>query len=160
MAVLSSFPGLEVWINVDGKPAAEYDDPDNEVQAMDLDAFDVPPGYDSHPPCIIKYIKVKHGVPFSFHHLGKSSVTRSGQGVFVKFSIDGAKTRAVSDNKHATMRGAPVTSVSAGYSGNRTDGYHQHSFSFSPLEIGMNPSTLHRSLGAIAYPPASRYSRD
>ncbi|KAH6853190.1 hypothetical protein B0I37DRAFT_358732 [Chaetomium sp. MPI-CAGE-AT-0009] len=135
MAIISSIPGLEVWVNVDGKPAAEYDDPNNEVQGMDHDHFDVPPGHDSQPPCVIKYIEVKHGAPFSFHYLGKSSVTKSGQAVRSKYWIDGAKVIADYETQHDAVRRAPVTTIRAGYSGNRTDGYQRYSFIFSPLEI-------------------------
>ncbi|KAK3299810.1 uncharacterized protein B0H64DRAFT_437027 [Chaetomium fimeti] len=135
MAIISSLPGLEVWVNVDGTPAAEYDDPDNQVQGMNLNNFHVPPGRVSQPPCIIKYIEAKHGAPFSFHYLVRPPVERSDQWIRSIFWIDGTKFAANYEMKYDPVRGARVTTVGAVYSGNATDGYQRNSFLFSPLEI-------------------------
>ena len=148
MAIISSIPGLEVWINVDGKPATEYDDPENEVQGLGLAEFDVPPNHGPQPPCIIKYIEAKPGVPFSFHYLGTPSVRKPGQQILPRLWIDGVKFYGEYDTKHDPVRGAPVTAVRCSY--DPKDGYRR-SFVFSPLEIGKDPSiTLFRRLGRAA----------
>ncbi|EAQ93806.1 predicted protein [Chaetomium globosum CBS 148.51] len=56
MAILDSIPGLEVWVNVDGEPATEYDDPNDEAQGMGLSEFDVLPDHGPEPPYIIKRV--------------------------------------------------------------------------------------------------------
>ncbi|KAH6651321.1 hypothetical protein F5144DRAFT_589563 [Chaetomium tenue] len=67
MAILNSIPGLEVWINVDGEPATEYDDPNNEAEGMGLQEFDVPPDHGPEPPYIINREKAA-GTDEHFEH--------------------------------------------------------------------------------------------
>jgi hypothetical protein len=140
MAIISSIPGLEVWIDVNGKPATEYDDPDNEVEGLGLSEFDVPPDHGPQPPSVIKYIEAKQGETFSFHYFGTPSVCKPGQSVLPRFWIDGTKLYRESDTKHDPVRGVPVTAVSR--SCDPTDGYRRHSFLFSPLTIGMDSSII------------------
>lgn len=147
MAILDSIPGLEVWVNVDGEPATEYDDPNDEAQGMGLSEFDVLPDHGPEPPYIIKYIEAKHGAPFSFHYLGTSSVQKPGQSILPRYWIDGTKILMEFETQHDPQRGALVTTTR--YSCDPTDGYHRRSFSFSQFKTGIHPlMTLLGTLGA------------
>lgn len=63
MAILSSYPGLEVTVAVDGQRAQEYDAPADEVEARarEIDFSSIPqvPIQGSEAPYTIKYIESK-----------------------------------------------------------------------------------------------------
>lgn len=148
MAILDSIPGLSVWINVDGQPATEYNDPDDEAQGMDLDGFDVPANsHSQRVPYMIKYIEAKPGAPFSFCISKDNHFHRPSHHVAHQVTVDGQKyTRRHherEDRKAIQERQAAFTSYGGIKFGNPTDGYKEHSFMFSPVEIGMESSLVH-----------------
>ena len=143
MAILDSVPGLEVYINVDGSRATEYDDPDGGAQGKDLGYFDIPVGHSQvqQPPYVIKYIEAKPGAPFSFCIVTEQHFQRPSDHIAHGLSVDGHGSFLRHEgNRELAANSRKFISYDATQFGNPTDGFKEHSFMFAPVEIGMDRS--------------------
>jgi hypothetical protein len=136
MTISSSIPGLRVEIKVDNKPVREYDEPDKAVnETMDLDDFDIAPDHSQGPPHEIKYIEAQPGLSYSFQIYKGPIFDRRSHHVAAKLSIDGTDLGLAHENK-----GGSATTYDTIVSGNPTDGYQKHRFTFAPVDIGKQAS--------------------
>lgn len=156
MAIINSVPGLTVCVKVDGKPATEYENPDDEVRGMDVDKFDVGAGLDNpQPPYVIKYIEAKPGAPYTFRLTREPSFQGRSSHIGLGLLIDGERTELfrVDGNKSAQPPGLFSVEIRDTMRGSPENGYRKLGFSFSPLEIGMElrylpPAWLIKGCGA------------
>lgn len=130
MAIIDLIPGLRTTICVGNKNTTEYDDPDDEVQAMELEDFDLPADYGhERPPCVIRYIEATPGAPYQLHLYKEAHFHQRSHHISAKVTIDGRvitiRTWTDSTSQHMRILGKR--------SGNR----RLRLFTFSPVEIGM-----------------------
>ena len=138
MAIIDGFPGLEVKVEVDGRTAKEYEDPDaveedDDDQDND-DLYNVQPGQPR--PHVVKYIEAKPGLTFSFRLKRTADFKHVGNSVFFMATVDGRKDNTAWDDlaagKHSTWRHNLNCLYSQDSSGNRKE----HLFKFGTLDVG------------------------
>lgn len=138
MAVISSIPGLEVTIKVNGVTAKEYDIPDGgDCTPMARKDFDLPKAYDRDLPCIVKYIEAKPGEPYRFDVTKQAGFRRGSHHIAFQISQDGCqlKLRHEPVDRRSLQKQAWYAGPNSIWSGNETAGYKLHKFQFAAFDI-------------------------
>jgi hypothetical protein len=139
MAVISSIPGLEATVLVNGVAAVEYQDPDaEESHTMAREQFDLPQPYDQALPHVVRYIEAKPGAPYLFQVAKKYHIRGQNHHVAYSVSVDGQKFGPCHQPAHTRRdrKGQWTSTLDSYISGNPTAGYQRHSFQFAALDIG------------------------
>ncbi|KAG7293631.1 hypothetical protein NEMBOFW57_003685 [Staphylotrichum longicolle] len=138
MAVINSVPGLTLCVKVDGEPATEYDNPDDEVPGINIDKFDVVVGSDNpQPPHVIKYIEAKPGARYIFHLTREPSFQKRSHHIALALRIDGKPIGVCHiDETWLSPTQYPVHfTIGHVTLADPENGYQRLGFSFAPLEI-------------------------
>lgn len=158
MAIINSVPGLTACVKVNGEPATEYENPDDEVRGLDIDLFDVGDGLspdNPQTPYVIKYIEAKPGAPYGFHIAKEPSFRNRSHHVGIGVIIDGTRMGLLHTNPEPAGLGQPrdPSSIDIRHTtrGNPEDGFQRESFVFSALETGMEWRVLHNGPTRSAY---------
>lgn len=139
MAVIKEIPGLEVTVEVDGRKAKEYVDPD----AVEIDEDDNNNNDDLHNaepgrprPHVVKYIEAKPGAAFQFRLKRTPDFKHLGDSIFFKAIVDGGKDNSAhndhSAGKHSTFR----EKIDCFYSHDSDGNSKAWGFKFGDLNVG------------------------
>lgn len=137
MAIITSFPGLSVTVEVEGKAASEFHHPIRECGAstkLEREDFDLPPDHKGRLPHVVRYIEGTPGEKFEVVIVKEPNFPERGHHLGYKLYIDGKE--AGKDQHHPGYPASQWTSRVSGFiSGNPTNGYREHSFRFKNLQL-------------------------
>ncbi|KAM7194645.1 hypothetical protein V8F20_007837 [Naviculisporaceae sp. PSN 640] len=145
MAILDYIPGLEVTVEVDGRTATEYDNPNDDEEPSFKHADFHLADQDRPLPHVIKYIEAKPGAPFGFQIKGKEDLQFHDRVILFKDFVDGQQAeKRVSPDRN--RRGEWSLLLNRLVKHTSTTHWTSSLFRFGNLDVGDAGDTCHTDL--------------
>ncbi|KAI0127031.1 hypothetical protein BJ170DRAFT_695414 [Xylariales sp. AK1849] len=153
MAILRDLPGVEITVEVDGKPLQEYDDPyanknSDELELLVAATKETNPVATNvkHIPHVVKYIEAVSGKRFAFRFKKQAGFLRGCHHLGLEFSNDGRRTNFVHQ-----ARGGRDYLIKSHRSGGPSTDYWTHYYKFGDLKATSNDGYSKTALDKIMH---------